>query len=57
VEVLKDGSIRNIHVKRSVPGGLDEAAIEAVRKVRFQPGKSSGQPVDVLLIIPVEFKL
>lgn len=57
VEVLKDGSIRNIHVKRSVPGGLDQAAIDAVRKVRFQPGRSSGQPVDVLLIIPVEFKL
>ena len=57
VEVLKDGSVRNINVRRSVPGGLDEAAIEAVRKVRFQPGKSSGQPVDVLLIIPVEFKL
>jgi len=57
VEVLKDGSVRNIHVKKSVPGGLDEAAIEAIRKVRFQPGKSSGQPVDVLLIIPVEFKL
>lgn len=57
VEVLKDGSVRNIHVRRSVPGGLDEAAIEAVRKVRFQPGRSSGQPVDVLLIIPVEFKL
>jgi len=57
VEVLKDGSVRNIKVRRSVPGGLDEAAIEAVRKVRFQPGKSSGQPVDVLLIIPVEFKL
>lgn len=57
VEVLKDGSIRDIHVKRSVPGGLDEAAMEAVRKVRFQPAKSSGQPVDVLLIIPVEFKI
>jgi len=36
---------------------LDQAAIDAVRKVRFQPGRSSGQPVDVLLIIPVEFKL
>jgi len=57
VEVLKDGSIRNIVVKRSVPGGLDEAAIAAVRKVRFQPGRSSGQPVDCLVIIPVEFKL
>lgn len=57
VEVLKDGSIRDIRVRRSVPGGLDEAAIEAVRKVKFQPGRSSGQPVDVLLIIPVDFRL
>ena len=57
VEVLRDGSVRNITVKRSIPGGLDEAAIAAVRKVRFQPGRSSGQPVDCLVIIPVEFKL
>ena len=57
VEVLRDGSVRNINVRRSMPGGLDDAAIEAVRKVRFQPGRSSGQPVDVLLIVPVEFKL
>jgi len=60
VEVLKDGSIRGINVKRSVssiPGGLDDAAIAAVRKVRFQPGRSSGQPVDCLVIIPIEFKL
>ncbi|GAB1467535.1 energy transducer TonB [Candidatus Cloacimonadota bacterium] len=57
VEVLKDGSVRNISVKRSVPGGLDEAAIAAVRKVKFQPGRSSGQPVDCLVIIPVEFKI
>jgi len=57
VEVLKDGSIRDIRVRRGVGGGLDEAAIEAVRKVRFQPGKSSGQAVDCLFIIPVEFKI
>lgn len=57
VEVLKDGSVREIRVKRSVPGGLDDAAIAAVRKVKFQPGRSSGQPVDCLVIIPVEFKL
>lgn len=57
VEVLRDGSVRNIRVRKSVPGGLDEAAIEAVRKVKFQPARSSGQPVDVLLIVPVEFKL
>jgi len=57
VEVLKDGSIRDIRVRRGLAGGLDEAAIEAVRKVKFQPGKSSGQPVDCMVIIPVEFKI
>lgn len=60
VEVYKDGSIGNIRVQRSLqsgPGGLDEAAINAVKKVRFQPGKSSGQPVDTTVIIPIEFKI
>jgi len=57
IEVLKDGSIRDIFVKRSVPGGLDGAAIEAVRKVRFEPALSEGKPIDVKLYIPVEFKL
>ncbi len=57
VEVLKDGSVRDVRVRRSVPGGLDQAAIDAVKNVKFQPGRSSGQAVDVLLIVPVEFKL
>ncbi|MCB5258360.1 MAG: energy transducer TonB [Candidatus Cloacimonadaceae bacterium] len=60
VDVYKDGTVGNIRVIRSVqpgPGGLDEAAIEAVRKIRFQPGKSSGNPVDTTVIIPIEFKL
>lgn len=60
VEVYRDGSIGEIRVRRSLqpgPGGLDEAAIKAVRKVKFQPGKSSGQAVDTMVIIPIEFKI
>ncbi len=60
VDVYKDGTVGNIKVLRSVqggPGGLDEAAINAVRNIRFQPGKSSGNPVDTTVNIPVEFKL
>ncbi len=60
VDVFKDGSVGAIRVVRSVqpgPGGLDEAAINAVRAVRFQPGRSSGNPVDTTVIVPVEFKL
>lgn len=59
-EIFGDGSIGEIRVKRSVqagPGGLDEAAIKAVRAVTFEPGKADGKAVDTLVIIPVEFRL
>ena len=56
VEVYKDGSVGNITVQRSVTG-LDDAAIDAVKKIRFQPGKSSGQPVDTTVIQTVDFRL
>jgi len=60
VEVYADGVVGDIRVTRSVqsgPGGLDEAAIAAVRKIKFQPGKSGGNPVNTTVIIPIEFKL
>lgn len=60
VEVYSDGVVGDIRVRRSVqagPGGLDEAAIAAVRRIRFQPGRSSGRPVDTLVIVPIEFTL
>lgn len=60
VDIFKDGTPGNIKIKRSVlagPGGLDEAAVNAVRRWRFQPGKSGGKPVDTTVIIPIEFIL
>ncbi len=60
VEVYSDGVVGDIRVRRSVqagPGGLDESAIAAVRRIRFQPGRSSGRPVDTLVIVPIEFTL
>jgi len=56
VEVYRDGTVGNVRVQRSIIG-LDDAAIAAVRRVRFQPGKSGGHPIDTLVIIPVEFRL
>ena len=60
VEILADGRVGNIRVVESVqpgPGGLDEAAIAAVRAVSWQPAKSGGNPVSVAIILPIEFKL
>jgi protein TonB len=58
VEVLADGSVGAIEVKESLqpgPGGLDEAAVKAVRQWKFQPARSNGQPVACWVKFPVSF--
>lgn len=60
VEVLRDGSVGAIEVLRSLsagPGGLDEAAVNAMRQWEFTPAKSGGQPVAVWVRIPIDFRL
>ena len=60
VEVFKDGSVGAIEVVQSLmsgPGGLDEAAKDAVRQWEFTPAQSGGQPVAVWVRIPIEFQL
>ena len=45
IEVLTNGRVGAIDVVKSVlpgPGGLDEAAIEYARKLRFEPAKTNG---------------
>lgn len=60
VEVFADGSVGAIEVKQSLmsgPGGLDEAAIKAVRQWEFSPAKSGGKPVACWVTFPVGFYL
>lgn len=60
VEILASGAIGAIEVKKSVlpgPGGLDEAAIAAVRKSKFQPAKNGGKPIAVWITLPINFKI
>ena len=44
-------------VIRSVHATLDDAALEAVMKQRFTPGKQRGRAVRVKISIPVRFSL
>jgi protein TonB len=54
--IERDGRASNIRVLRSLDrGGLDEEAVAAVVKWRFEPGRLAGQPVDVLVTIMVDF--
>jgi periplasmic protein TonB len=57
VEVDAAGGARNLRVVRSLGLGLDEKAIEAVRKWKFRPGLRDGKPVIVAATIEVNFRL
>ena len=51
------GRARDIHLIRSLGMGLDERAIEAVKKWKFEPGKKDGLPVAVQVNVEVNFHL
>jgi len=57
VVVGKDGSATDVRVFQQVGLGLDERAVEAVRKWKFKPGFKDGNPVPVIANIDVNFRL
>ena len=52
-----DGQVIDAVVVRGIGSGCDEAALSAVKKTKFKPGKQRGKPVKVQVSIPVVFKL
>jgi protein TonB len=57
VEVDPSGRASNVKVLHSLGLGLDEKAIEAVKKWVFKPGRKDGRPVTVAATIEVNFRL
>jgi TonB family protein len=57
IEVNERGLPQNPRVVRALGMGLDEKAIEAVMKWRFQPGRKDGKPVTVAAQVEVNFRL
>jgi periplasmic protein TonB len=57
VEVDPAGRAINSKVIRSLGLGLDEKAIEAIRKWRFTPGLKDDKPVTVASEIEIDFRL
>ena len=51
------GNPQNVKVSQSLGMGLDEKAIEAVRKYKFKPAMYHGKPVPVPINIEVNFRL
>ena len=57
IVVGSDGVPRDIKVYDPVGMGLDEKAVEAVQKWRFQPARKDGHPVAVQISVEVRFQL
>lgn len=55
--VDESGSVTKAQVLKGIGAGCDEAALDAVLKTKFKPGKQRGKPVKVQVSIPVIFKL
>lgn len=56
--VDRDGSIKDVHVIRSVDPSLDREAVRVLEKMpRWNPGKQKGSPVRVKYTVPVTFRL
>ena len=52
-----DGKTRDIQVARSLGLGLDEKAIEAVKRWKFEPALKDGKTVAVRINVKVNFRL
>jgi TonB family protein len=57
VEFRYSGAIEVLGVRRGLGHGLNESAIEATRKMRFQPARRDGRPVDSQATLRIRFQL
>jgi TonB family protein len=56
VSVSETGRVTNIQVLKTVPGGLTDSAVSAVRGWRFEAATRGGVPVPGVITIPIPFE-
>jgi len=52
-----DGKVGEVAVSRPIGFGLDESAVEAIRKATFEPAMKDGKPVAVMINLNVSFRI
>ena len=55
--INENGVAEEVKVVRGIGGGCDDAAVEAVKKAKYTPGKNKGKAVKVKLTMAITFKL
>jgi TonB family protein len=53
----RNGVVKDVHVRKPLPFGLSEAAVNAVKQWSFKPGTLNGEAVDVVFNLTINFKL
>ena len=53
----ENGRVTNVEVIKGLGGGLQQAAIDAVSRWRFEPARMNGRPVKVFFNLTVQFSL
>lgn len=56
VKVSEQGRVIEVHVTRSLDHGLDQLAMDAVKRWRFKPAMREDKPVDVCISVEVDFQ-
>lgn len=53
-----DGTVTHTQIMVSLgPNGCDEAAVNAIKSVKWKPAMQRDKPVEVWVAVPVEFRL
>jgi len=53
----RNGDVTDVRILKPLGMGLDNSALEAVKRWKFQPGTLHGQPVPVIYNLTVNFRL
>ncbi|HMN25589.1 MAG TPA: energy transducer TonB [Ignavibacteriaceae bacterium] len=55
--INEKGIVDSTKIIKGIGGGCDEAAMNAIKQIKFKPGRQKGIPMKAQVAIPIIFKL
>lgn len=55
--INEKGNVDDVKIVKGIGAGCDKAAINAVKKAKFEPGKTGGKVAKVKMSLQIQFKL
>ena len=46
MNLAKDGKVKDLKIEKTLPFGIEQAFLKAMKTFRFQPAKRNGEPID-----------